>query len=344
MSRYNHADHLIDKKYRVLDKGFVCMRDYFGSDEAIEAAARNSYQKGTRKTSDTRGLIRYLLSHEHSSPVEQASITFDLKMPLYVIQQLLRHRTAKLNMASFRYSEVPDEQQKTPPEKWRLQSLDNKQGSNGYLFSQTCHHGLRVVNDENGAFTVTDYTGEEKAEDLSVSEERLLKESMGVYNTRLSMGIAKEQARKDIPVSTYSTLYWTMDVRNLLHFMSLRCDKHAQEEIRDYANVIAGFVKEIFPITFEAWYDYQYCSVRLSRMDRKLLESIIKLSGYELKEFQYYSFNAIKDKQYMITLAKKAEELGMTKREFREFWNKMSPPTEKDFSLNNELIIEGEDN
>lgn len=318
------------------------MRDYFGSDEAIEAAARNSYQKGTRKTSDTRGLIRYLLSHDHSSPVEQASITFDLKMPLYVIQQLLRHRTAKLNMASFRYSEVPDEQQKTPPEKWRLQSLDNKQGSNGYLFNQTCNHGLRTVSDENGDFTSTDYTGEEKAEDLSISEERLLKESMSVYNTRLSMGIAKEQARKDIPVSTYSTLYWTMDVRNLLHFMSLRCDKHAQEEIRDYANVIAGFVKEIFPITFEAWYDYQYCSVRLSRMDR-ILMNYIKDTCSHFPDSRPDK-NDLEYKEIAIDIESKSSSIGMTKREYGEFWDKMSYPTEKDFSLNDALIIEGEDN
>lgn len=296
MSRYNHADNVLDRYFQVLDHGFIAVKDYFGSDEAIEAAARVSYQSGTRKTSDTRNLIRYLVRNNHSSPIEQASITFHMRLPLYVIQQLLRHRTAKLNQESFRYSEVP-ELNHIVGTNWRIQSTSNKQGSDGNIYGDS-------------------------VQDLKNEEILLLEHCKNVYNARIDAGVAREQARKDIPVSTYSSMYWTMDVRNLLHFMDLRCDSHAQEEIRAYANIIAGFVKEIFPITFEAWYDYSYGSVTFSRLERKLI--------YKLKDYGVDSLSEYKSIDWGIPLH---AELGMSDREFNEFWLKQNLPEENDFTL-----------
>ncbi len=301
MSRYNHADKLLDLYFPVLDNGFISVKDYFGSDEAIECAARVSYQSGTRQVSDRRNLLRYLMRHNHSSPLEQASITFHMRLPLFVIQQLLRHRTAKLNQESFRYSEVPDIKNVVGEGEWRLQSTNNKQGSFGQIDDQLIMNELRST------------------------EIELHNLSNSVYNMRLERGVAREQARKDIPVSTYSSMYWTMDVRNLLHFMSLRCDSHAQLEIRMYANVIAGLVKEIFPIVFEAWYDYVFGAVNFTRLDRKFL---VQLIGH----YQVDDFANVRE-QYLTDRLEYHKEVGMGERELAEFWDKVTVPDEKDFTL-----------
>jgi thymidylate synthase (FAD) len=185
--------------------------------------------------------------------------------------------------------------QSTQSDLWRTQAKSNKQGSGDYL-----------VEDDDGA-----YCGKV----LSEEEEYLHKLSNRVYEHRLEAGVAREQARKDLPLSTYTEIYWKMDLKNLLHYLSLRCDSHAQLEIRSYANIIAGIVKEICPITFEAWLDYHFCAKTFSRLELIELDSLV--DGIELLDLECSD---------------------LSKREVEEFRNKihnltdaMSPP---DFTLN----------
>jgi thymidylate synthase (FAD) len=308
------GERLVGKYFPVLDKGYVRLVSYHGTDQLVEAAARVSYQKGTRKVGDTRNLIRYLIRAGHGSPLEMPSCIFELKMPLYVIQQLLRHRTAKLNQESHRYSEISGDIQETDRCFWRTQSKDNKQGSDGYL-------------DELDVGCL-----------LSQEESDLLDLSEQVYQNRLKYGVAKEQARKDTPHSTYSSLYWQMDLRNLLHFMGLRCDGHAQLEIRLYANIMAGMVKELFPLTFEAWYDYAFQAVNFTRLDRQLLSFIDLTYGTDECGLLPYISSNIENKKSIGPDVKSyaVDEVGMSSREVTEFFEKISTPDPQDFSLDYE--------
>lgn len=332
------ADEVLDLYFPVLDHGFVALKDYMGTDDDIESAARVSYAKGTRKISDTANLIRYLFRHQHHSPLEMVSLKFHLRMPLYVIQQLLRHRTAKINQESFRYSEVPDLVQRTGTDEWRLQSKDNKQGSSGKLevwpegwttqFVQYMDgypvQPQWIVTSPDGQRTV--YFNEPSPSDyLSKNEDLFLQQSKGQYKQRIDFGVAKEQARKDIPVSTYSSLYWKMDLRNLLHFLRLRTDSHAQLEIRAFANVIAGIVQRVCPISYQAWVDYAYCAQSFTRLDMLMLGWCTEqLSHCPIEEWEY---------NYICMHAHKHEEMGMGKRELDEFWKKLIPVTPPDFKL-----------
>src|SRR6266404_3140035 len=207
------ADALRWKKFPVLDDGFVCLVDVMGDDQSVVQAARVSYGEGTRKVSDDRGLIRYLLRHRHTTPFEMAEIKVLLRVPMDCWRQWIRHRTANVNEYSTRYSEAIDACQKTPSDNWRTQAVVNKQGSGDMLDV--------AVGGE-----------------LSNAEAELHRFSREIYETRLKAGVAREQARKDLPLSTYTEAYWKIDLHNLLHFLALRMDAHAQQEIRDYASTI----------------------------------------------------------------------------------------------------------
>ena len=296
---------IINKYFAVGSDGFIALKDVMGSDESIEQAARISYGKGTRKRSETRGLLRYLKRNLHTSPFEQAELQFHIRVPMHIWRQWIRHRTANVNEYSTRYSEAIDARETTDPDKWRLQSTTNKQGSGEYLDLKT---GVQ----------------------LSGVEDALHKWSMEVYQERIDAGVAREQARKDLPLSTYTEAFWKCDLHNLMHFCSLRCDSHAQLEIREYANVIAGIIKETFPLSFEAWYDYQFQSVNFTRLDRELLHWIYIDGGY---------VETIDE-----VIKEHAKEIGMSDREISEFWNKIKTPEEKDFSLDNLPLYEGEIN
>ncbi len=243
------------KTYKVLDHGSVTLIDSMGSDKDVEDAARQSYGKGTRSTSDTRNLIRYLLRHKHMTPFEMAVCKFQIVIPMDCWRQFIRHRTASVNEYSTRYSEAIDYRQETQPHEWRKQATDNKQGSGEFIDS---HLGMQLTSDE----TIFHLQAQE------------------LYHKRLMTGVAREQARKDLTLSTYTQVVWQCNLRNILHFLSLRCEEHAQLEIRKYANVMAGIVKELFPITFEAWYDYDFKSIEFSRKERDVL-------------YDYLSSNAI---------------------------------------------------
>lgn len=280
-----------DKYFPVLDKGFIALKDVMGSDEDIEQAARVSYGKGTRKRSETRGLIRYLIRHKHTSPLEMVEFKFHVRVPMDCWRQWIRHRTASVNEYSTRYSEAIHLKQKTNPSDWRRQSITNKQGSGDYY--------------QEG------YWLSEEEDDFHIAAQSL-------YQRRLDVGIAREQARKDLPLSTYTEAFWKIDLHNLLHFLRLRCDSHAQLEIRSYANVIAGIVKECCPITFEAWEDYVFGAVTFSRQEMMVLHSIH--SG--MTEFD------------ILEIKKTCKQLQMSDRETTEFLDKIDKkPQSFDFSL-----------
>lgn len=246
------SDDLRGKTWPVLDHGYVQLCDWMGSDADICAAARVSYGEGTRSVSDDRTLIRHLMRHRHSTPFEMAEIKLRVQVPMDVWRQWIRHRTANVNEYSTRYSEAIDLMHVTAPEGWRLQATGNKQGSAGML------------SPEIDGIDGTDWCGA----DLSDFEANFHTVARNVYRARLRVGVAREQARKDLPLSTYTRAYWKCDLRNLLHFLSLRMAPEAQQEIRSYADVIGReIVATLFPLTWEAFQDYTFNALTLSALD-----------------------------------------------------------------------------
>lgn len=245
-------DKILGKPFKVLDDGFVRVIDYLGSDESIVQAARVSYGKGTKKIHEDRGLIRYLMRYRHTSPFEMCEIKLHVRVPMDCWRQWIRHRTANVNEYSTRYSEAIDSAQKTLPKDWRKQAKSSRQGSEGNI-------NLDI------------------GKNLSKQEEEFHELARALYRERLEIGVAREQARKDLPLSTYTEAYWKMDLHNLLHFLELRMDSHAQIEIRSYADIIGHeIVKKWCPITWEAFQDYRLNSLYLTRTDQEIISAIIK--------------------------------------------------------------------
>lgn len=243
-------DAILGQPLKVLDDGFVRAVDYMGSDAAIVQAARISYGAGTKQVHEDRGLIRYLMRHRHTTPFEMCEIKLHVRVPMDCWRQWIRHRTANVNEYSTRYSEAIDATQKTPPSEWRVQSVANRQGSDAYIEATA-------------------------GEQLSAREEELQKLSRDVYEERISQGVAREQARKDLPLSTYTEAYWKIDLHNLLHFLSLRMDAHAQHEIRAYATVIGNeIVAKWCPLTWEAFIDYRLQAASLSRLEIEVIRRV----------------------------------------------------------------------
>lgn len=234
---------IINYSFPVLDDGFVRLVDVMGDDSSIVQAARVSYGEGTKKVSEDKALIRYLLRHRHTTPFEMCEIKLHVRVPMDCWRQWIRHRTANVNEYSTRYSIAIDAAQATEPEKWRIQAQGNRQGSEGYLPT-------------------------EAGRQLSQREAELHESCREVYKERLDAGIAREQARKDLPLSTYTEAYWKIDLHNLLHFLSLRMDSHAQYEIRQYANTIGNeIVSKWVPHTWAAFLDYRLNSLSLSETE-----------------------------------------------------------------------------
>jgi thymidylate synthase (FAD) len=240
------------KKMPVLDDGFVCLVDVMGDDQAVVQAARVSYGEGTRKVSDDRGLIRYLLRHRHTTPFEMVELKFLVRVPMDTWRQWIRHRTANVNEYSTRYSLAIDAAQRTPANQWRTQAETNRQGSGGWLPADA-------------------------GENLSAEEAELLDKARQVYERRIELGVAREQARKDLPLSTYTEAYWKVDLHNLLHFLALRMDSHAQWEIRQYAATMGEqIVAHLFPLVWEAFIDYRVEGMFLTRLDRELVMRLME--------------------------------------------------------------------
>jgi thymidylate synthase (FAD) len=250
--RVDAMDAILGDRFRVLDDGFVRVVDYMGDDAAIVQAARVSYGVGTRRTRDDRGLIRYLIRNMHTTPFEMCELKLHVRAPMDVWRQWIRHRTASVNEYSTRYSVAIDGAHRTTADKWRLQSHDNQQGSLGTL-------------------------PREAGERLSAAEKELLDRSRAVYVERLAAGVAREQARKDLPLSTYTEAYWKIDLHNLLHFLLLRMDMRAQEEIRAYANIIGEqIVQRWTPIAWEAFIDYRKNALHLSGVEVEIASALAR--------------------------------------------------------------------
>ena len=238
------------KKFSVLDDGFVCLVDVMGDDSAVVQAARVSYGAGTKRVSDDRSLIRYLLRHRHTTPFEMAEIKFLVRVPMDCWRQWIRHRTANVNEYSTRYSEAIDSAQSTSPSAWRSQASNNRQGSDVPLPA-------------------------ELGQQLTEQEHQLQEQSRKIYESRLEAGVAREQARKDLPLSTYTEAYWKVDLHNLLHFLALRMDSHAQEEIRLYATTIGReIIRPLFPVVWEAFEDYRLGGSTLSRLEIEIIQRL----------------------------------------------------------------------
>lgn len=273
------------KKFPVLNDGFICLVDVMGDDSSVVQAARVSYGAGTKKVSDDRGLIRYLLRHRHTTPFEMCELKFLVRVPMDCWRQWIRHRTANVNEYSTRYSHAIDSQQTTEPGGWRAQSTNNKQGSSGFVEDWPEDVVVQGYNDErvevreNIPYMMPVQLDKNEATPghfLSEVEQRLHKAAREAYETRLKFGVAREQARKDLPLSTYTEAYWKIDLHNLLHFLGLRMDGHAQFEIREYATIMGEqIVKPLFPLVWEAFTDYRLGGMFLTRLDVEALANYI---------------------------------------------------------------------
>lgn len=286
--RLAQVNELRWKKIPVLDDGFVCLVDVMGDDGSVVQAARVSYGEGTKKISDDRTLIRYLLRHRHTTPFEMVEIKFLVRVPMDCWRQWIRHRTANVNEYSTRYSLAIDAAQTTPETEWRTQAASNRQGSEGMLKEWPDFGELRQQNEKAEADgKPPKYSpdalqrmeqaaaGESPGEHFCRREAELQAFAREAYEDRLVAGVAREQARKDLPLATYTEAYWKIDLHNLLHFLALRMDSHAQLEIRNYARAIGEhIVAPLFPIVWEAFQDYRMQSAFLTRLDVGVIQRL----------------------------------------------------------------------
>src|SRR5207247_5974418 len=224
-----------------------------GSDEDVERAARVSYGYGTRRTSETRGLIRYLRRHRHTTPSEMVELKLHCCMPIFIARQWIRHRTANANEVSGRYSLLPLLFYRPAPAYFQAQSPTNRQG--------------------RGAVLSTIYA------EAVERWERLRRFAADDYEWLVSHDVAREIARIDLPLSTYTQWYWKIDLHNLFHFLAVRVDPHAQLETRAYARVMAGMLKRVAPLSFEAWWDYEYGGAHLSRGELMAVGRLVAVRG-----------------------------------------------------------------
>jgi thymidylate synthase (FAD) len=222
-----------------LDKGFVRLVDYLGGDERVVQSARVSYGAGTKTFREDAALIDYLLRNRHTSPFEQVVLTFHIKLPIFVARQWIRHRTARLNEISGRYSVMNDDFYIPAPEDVALQSADNKQGRSASV-------------------------DPEEAEKIRAGLEAAQKKAYGDYRELTDRGIARELARINLPLSVYTEWYWQIDLHNLFHFLELRLDPHAQKEIRLYAEVLFDIAKKTAPRCCASFEEHALNGVRFS--------------------------------------------------------------------------------
>lgn len=252
-------DHTLFEPIHLLDHGFVRLVDWMGDDSSIVHAARVSYQDGTKVKRSDAGLIDYLVRNRHTSPIEQVTFTFHIKLPIFVFAQLVRHRTASLNAQSARYSVMKDEFY--IPEVARTQSDTNKQGSNFSFNDRSLSHRMRSVMEE------------------------ITRISYQSYESLLSQGVARELSRIILPQNLYTEVYWTQNLHNLLHLLKLRLDEHAQWEIQQYAEALHSLVNKITPITTEAWERHNRDSITLSSYEVDMLREALTPEAFEtLKE------------------------------------------------------------
>lgn len=260
------AEALLDQEIPVLDKGFVRLVDYMGSDARIVQAARVSYGAGTKTVREDRGLINYLMKNWHTSPFEQVQLTFHTKMPIFVARQWVRHRTARLNEISGRYSIMRDEFYLPSPENVCKQSESNKQGRGESVPFEEAVAIIRKLEAEQ-------------------------KDAYAEYLELLDAGVARELARTNLPLSLYTEWYWQIDLHNLFHFIRLRADAHAQFEIRVFAEALGKCAQAVAPLAYEAFEEHMLGSITFSRGECRALAAMIDggevaLTGRALTAFQ----------------------------------------------------------
>lgn len=281
-----------DKNYvPVLDHGFVGLVDHMGSDTAIVQAARVSYGAGTKQVQDDRNLIRYLMRHEHTTPFEMCEVKFHIKLPIFVMRQLVRHRTASMNEYSARYSVLTDEFYIPELEQIQPQSTLNKQG--------------REEND----------WGFEQRRSVQHAFQRSFYNAYKEYENLLGMdsgGLARELSRSVLPVGGYTELYWKANLKNFLHMARLRMDPHAQWEIREYARAMYDLAKPLFPEACQAFEDYAVNTVKFSANEFLLLKALVATSRWE-SLLEKYS----KDEKAL------GQDVGLGVRELAEFKSKL---------------------
>jgi thymidylate synthase (FAD) len=261
------AEALLDVEIPVLDKGFVRLVDYLGGDQRIVQAARVSYGAGTKTVRQDKGLINYLMKNEHTSPFEQVVLTFHTKMPIFVARQWVRHRTARLNEISGRYSIMKDEFYVPDAGTMRTQSVDNKQARS----------------DEN----LPDAVAQSMIAEMQADQAHLYRN----YEGMIEKGLAREIARANLPISLYTEWYWQIDFHNLCRFLMLRLDAHAQYEIRVYAEAMAKCARAVAPLAYEAFEEHIMGSVRFSKGECEALHALMKgeaisLEGRAMDAFQ----------------------------------------------------------
>ncbi|MBX7131604.1 MAG: FAD-dependent thymidylate synthase [Fimbriimonadaceae bacterium] len=261
------AEALLDQEIPVLNKGFVRLVDYLGGDQRIVQSARVSYGAGTKSFRQDRGLIHYLLKHEHTSPFEQVVLTFHTKMPIFVARQWVRHRTARLNEISGRYSVMKDEFYLPEPDQVRFQSESNKQARSDEALPLA--EAMQII-------------------EAMEAEQKAVYAN---YESMIEKGVARELARANLPISLYTEWYWQIDLHNLFHFLRLRMDAHAQYEIRVFAEALAQCARAVAPLAYEAFEEHVLGSVRFSRAECEALTALmdgrpVALEGKKLAEFE----------------------------------------------------------
>lgn len=262
------AEALLDKEIKVLDHGFIRLVDYMGGDSRIVQSARVSYGKGTKSVREDETLIDYLMSHQHTSPFEQVVFTFHCKMPIFVARQWIRHRAARVNEISGRYSVMEDEFYIPDENAIQLQSQDNRQGRAPYeVPAQLRQKVLAIL-----------IKGQQAAYDD--------------YQNMLADDIARELARINLPLSLYTQWYWQIDLHNLFHFLQLRMDEHAQWETRQYAKVIADIARVIVPMAFKAFETHVLKAVRFSGPEIQALAANLHGQEPDLKGIHRVEYEA----------------------------------------------------
>ncbi|MBX9804843.1 MAG: FAD-dependent thymidylate synthase [Alphaproteobacteria bacterium] len=256
-------ENILYEPFSVLDHGFVRVIDYMGDDSAIVQAARVSYGKGTKMVNEDKGLINYLMRHRHSTPFEMCEMKFHVKLPIFVARQWIRHRTANVNEYSARYSIMDKEFYIPSPEHLAAQSTTNRQGRDEVLQGDQ-------------AARVLDLLREDALKSYSHYETMLNEDRDGNVIDPTLPGLARELARMNLPVNFYTQWYWKIDLHNLMHFLSLRADPHAQYEIRAYADVMLDILKQWVPITYDAFMDYRVGSTSLSAKGLGVVKALLK--------------------------------------------------------------------
>ncbi len=261
------AEAILDREIPVLDKGFVRLVDYMGGDSRIVQSARVSYGEGTKTVREDGALIDYLLRHQHTSPFEQVILTFHVKLPIFVARQWIRHRTARVNEISGRYSIMRNECYVPAPEDVAFQSADNKQG--------------------RSEEAVAVETVERVREAMKSAQESAFAE----YEGLIESNIARELARINLPLSAYTEWYWQIDLHNLFHFLRLRCDSHAQKEIRAYAEVMLDICRKVAPLATASFERHQKGGVNFSSEEMAALRRLLdgSPSGLEGKALERFN-------------------------------------------------------